>query len=191
MEKRITEGYFGKFNVFSGICLYFAIMGLIAGFAITLSGGNEDGTEFGILIGFVAFFVFCGVAYFLYSALNKCEIIVTDKRVSGKAIFNKRVDLPFDMISSVSMCAFKGIGVSTSSGQIKFLFCKNKNEVFNAISNQLINRQEKKPEQKEKTIIQNIPQSNADEIKKYKDLLDSGIITHEEFEAKKRQLLGL
>ena len=33
--------------------------------------------------------------------------------------------------------------------------------------------------------------SNADEIKKYKELLDSGIITQEEFDAKKKQLLGL
>ena len=33
--------------------------------------------------------------------------------------------------------------------------------------------------------------SAAEEIKKYKDLLDSGIITQEEFDAKKKQLLGL
>ena len=33
--------------------------------------------------------------------------------------------------------------------------------------------------------------SDSDEIKKYKELLDSGIITQEEFEAKKKQLLGL
>ena len=33
--------------------------------------------------------------------------------------------------------------------------------------------------------------SNADELKKYRDLLDSGIITEQEFEAKKKQLLGL
>lgn len=35
------------------------------------------------------------------------------------------------------------------------------------------------------------PVSNADEIKKYKDLLDIGAITQEEFDAKKKQLLGL
>lgn len=41
-------------------------------------------------------------------------------------------------------------------------------------------------------IINNIQQtSNADELKKFKDLLDSGIITQEEFDAKKKQLLGL
>lgn len=33
--------------------------------------------------------------------------------------------------------------------------------------------------------------STADEIKKFKDLLDAGVITQEEFDAKKKQLLGL
>lgn len=33
--------------------------------------------------------------------------------------------------------------------------------------------------------------SSADELKKFKELLDSGIITQEEFDAKKKQLLGL
>lgn len=33
--------------------------------------------------------------------------------------------------------------------------------------------------------------SSADEIKKYKELLDQGIITQEEFDAKKKQLLGI
>lgn len=33
--------------------------------------------------------------------------------------------------------------------------------------------------------------SPADELKKYKELLDSGILTQEEFDAKKKQLLGL
>lgn len=31
----------------------------------------------------------------------------------------------------------------------------------------------------------------ADQIRKFKSLLDDGIITEEEFEAKKKQLLGL
>ena len=33
--------------------------------------------------------------------------------------------------------------------------------------------------------------SSADELKKYKELLDAGIISQEEFDAKKKQLLGL
>jgi len=35
------------------------------------------------------------------------------------------------------------------------------------------------------------PLSEADELMKFKALLDSGVITQEEFDAKKRQLLGL
>ena len=33
--------------------------------------------------------------------------------------------------------------------------------------------------------------SVADELKKFKDLLDAGVITQEEFDAKKNQLLGI
>ena len=41
-------------------------------------------------------------------------------------------------------------------------------------------------------IVNNIQEStSADELKKYKELLDSGVITQEEFDAKKKQLLGL
>lgn len=39
------------------------------------------------------------------------------------------------------------------------------------------------------TVVQEV--SGADELKKFKDLLDSGVITQEEFDAKKKQILGL
>ena len=41
------------------------------------------------------------------------------------------------------------------------------------------------------TVQQSNTSSVADEILKFKNLLDNGIITQEEFEAKKKQLLGL
>lgn len=44
---------------------------------------------------------------------------------------------------------------------------------------------------KEIVVQHNEPASHADEIKKYKDLLDMGAITQEEFDEKKKQLLGL
>lgn len=42
---------------------------------------------------------------------------------------------------------------------------------------------------KEKVVVNQV--SQADELGKYKDLLDKGVITQEEFDAKKKQLLGL
>lgn len=50
----------------------------------------------------------------------------------------------------------------------------------------ICNSQEEKQENNNVAAV-----SNADEILKYKNLLDSGIITEEEFNAKKKQLLGL
>ena len=47
------------------------------------------------------------------------------------------------------------------------------------------------PTENEKPIVPSEKSSEADELKKYKDLLDSGVITQEEFDAKKKQLLGL
>ena len=46
-----------------------------------------------------------------------------------------------------------------------------------------------KTDSSQNTTIQTI--SSADELKKYKELLDEGIITQTEFDAKKKQLLNL
>ena len=40
-------------------------------------------------------------------------------------------------------------------------------------------------------VVQAPKEPNIDDLKKYKDLLDAGVITQEEFDAKKKQLLGL
>lgn len=48
------------------------------------------------------------------------------------------------------------------------------------------------PSKKEKTVVNIIKEtSSADELTKYKNLLDNGTITQEEFDEKKKQLLGL
>ena len=61
-----------------------------------------------------------------YLAFRKSELVITDKRVYGKAIFGKRVDLPLDKVSAVGTSFLKGIDVGTSSGRIKFNLLKTK-----------------------------------------------------------------
>ena len=134
----------------------------------------------------------CIYAIVFTKAYSNVELIVTDKRVYGKTSFGKRVDLPLDSISAVGTAMMKTIAVTTASGAIKFGLIANRDEVHNAISTLLVERQDKKNITAPVTNITNeIPQSNADELKKYKELLDSGVITQEEFDAKKKQLLGL
>lgn len=129
-----------------------------------------------------------GILVFFW--LRSYELTITDKRVYGKVAFGKRVDLPVDSVSATSTIGlFKGISVSTSSGKISFLAIKNANEIYEIINNLLVDRQKEKSQNTGTTIIQN--SDEADQLKKYKDLLDSGVITQEEFDAKKKQLLGL
>lgn len=96
----------------------------------------------------------------------------------------KKVDLPIDTISSIGSGVFRAISVASSSGKISFCAIKNRDEIHKAISDLLISRQNKP------LAGENNKGSNADELKKYKELLDSGVISQEEFETKKNQLLG-
>ncbi|MBQ4128559.1 MAG: SHOCT domain-containing protein [Ruminococcus sp.] len=126
----------------------------------------------------------------IYLWLNSYELTITDKRVYGKVAFGKRVDLPVDSVSATSTISlFKGVSVSTSSGKISFLAIKNANEIYGVINNLLVDRQKEKAQSAGTTIVQN--SDEADKLKKYKELLDTGVITQEEFDAKKKQLLGL
>lgn len=114
------------------------------------------------------------------------ELTVSDKRVFGRVLFFKRVSLPVDLISATSRFFLKGVAVSTASGIIRFVFIKNADKINTEINNLLIYRQQ----EKNKAITVPI-ENEIDKLKKYKDLLDSGVITQEEFDDKKKQLLGL
>lgn len=126
-----------------------------------------------------------------YVGTIKCSITVTDKRVYGIALFGKRVDLPIDSISAVGKSILKGIAVGTASGKIHFFNIDNQDEMHEAISRLLINRQQATRNNSAAAVLQEAPKSSADELIKYKELLDAGVITEQEFDAKKKQILGL
>ena len=134
--------------------------------------------------------VFALIGGLIYLWLRSYELTVTDKRIFGKVAWGKRVDLPVDSVSATETIRFlKGVSVSTSSGRISFRVLKNADAIYQVISNLLIDRQQEKSKA---APIADAPKSDeADQLKKYKELLDSGVITQEEFDAKKKQLLGL
>ncbi len=134
---------------------------------------------------------FAVIAGIFYALTSKTSLTVSNKRVFGTAAFGKRVDLPLDKISAVGTSMLKGIAITTSSGAIKFFMISNHNEIHSAIAKLLVERQDASKKVVETVVKQEIHQSNADELKKYKDLLDNNIISQEEFDAKKKQLLGL
>lgn len=190
-EKIIISGKFTKTNIIAITCFALSVISLII--SLVINGGDDYWLETaiwfdcpeGVGVFFYLTFVFIIIGIFFLIMMNSCEIVVTDKRVYGKSAFGIKIDLPLDKISSIGSCFPMGIKVATSSGIIRFWLLTNHSEVFSSISALLQKRQ--KPFE----ITENSNVSNADEIKKYKDLLDSGVITQEEFDAKKKQLLGL
>ena len=197
-EKIIIKGELKDSKLF---CILLPVIGLILTviYDYSVSTGRRSGTDFSYGFGFgnganyalyPMIIVLAIIGFVIYSRWSKVSLTVTDKRVYGNNSVGKRVDLPLDSITAVGTSIFSGLAVTTASGAIKFVMLKNRDEVHKAISDLLINRQGK-DKTVTTTIKQEIPQSNADELKKYKDLLDSGVITQEEFDAKKKQLLGL
>ena len=184
-EKILIKSQLYRISIIATVILFAAIcacvfLGFKAGYGVDV----DESIPLQLAVDIVIFLL-----YIVFTRIySSCDITVTDKRVYGKAIWGKRVDLPLDSISAVGTSAFWGIDVGTSSGRIHFKFIKNKDEIHSELSNLLIERQYS---EKQNTIQSTSPTSNADELKKYKDLLDNGIITQEEFDAKKKQLLGL
>ena len=136
-----------------------------------------------LLLGGIATAILVGVLIF---ALSSCEMVITDKRVYGKAAFGQSVDLPLDKISATASGILKSISVSTASGRIAFWLLENQSELHSSITTLLLERQQKKDSVSSIASI-----SVADELQKFKELLDKGIITQEEFDTKKKELLGI
>jgi len=193
-EKTIIKSERYNISVFINILLGIGLIAVVYSLIGAISRSYGDVISELFIGSELTFFFIAGtalivLALIIYAWLSKIELTVTDKRVYGTAAFGKRVDLPFDMISAIGTSAFKGIAVTTPSGAIKFLMIKNKDKIHNELSKLLIDRQGKTIAAA--TIKQEVPLSNADELRKYKELLDSGAITQEEYNGKKKQLLGL
>lgn len=135
------------------------------------------------------FFLFAIITLIFYWAHCKCELSITDKNVKGKTVFGKEVVLPLYMVSAYSTKKLLStIAISTSSGITKFALIENYAEIGDILSKKINERQDNTTTETKTTVPQN---NSMDDLIKLKSLLDSGIITQEEFEAKKKQLLGL
>ena len=140
---------------------------------------------YSILIVGCIFLVTGIISLFCFIALSKCTLTVTEHIVKGKSVGGKEVSLPLNQISAYSTRKINStIVVATSSGVTKFALIANYKEIGDVLSKLISNRQED-------TTKAGSTNSNMDDLVKLKNLLDSGVITQEEFEAKKKQLLGL
>lgn len=188
-EEYLALGEFSTLSlkIVAGVFGFLILSSIIS--SIFEKQANYLGTIILLLIIFSAVFF-----PMLYSFKHK-SLTVTDKRIRG-TIGRKTVDLPLDSVSAVSIKnAVFGmtatLAFSTSSGVIKFRGLQNGNLVF-SVAKDLINQRQSGFDSTVQEATNN--QSNSNElskIKELKDLLDIGAITQEEFDAKKKELLGL
>ena len=137
-----------------------------------------------IMLGVVALIV----GIIMKSNTEKCEITVTNEAISGKLPHGKAVHIPLNQITAINRSSFNGVSI-TSIGNVSNFHCiENREEVMKAISYLLANPQQSSVQPTQSASANG---SEAEQLKRLKDLLDSGVLTQEEFDAKKKQILGL
>lgn len=139
-----------------------------------------------IAIGCLAISALLLIFYFMTS---KMYLLITNKHVCGRTYFGRKIDVPVDSISSVSSTLFKGVSITAASRKTSFLLIENSEKMRSLLYQLLTDKQNRMMNENVSNVAS--PTSNADELKKYKELLDSGVISQEEFNSKKKQLLGM
>ena len=190
-EKILAKGEFSKSNAFITGATRGFIFGLVCfGMCFVLSlliDFFSDPIVFGTwaAIEFVLFPLVFGI-----SGMNlKRELVITDQKISV-TLGKETLDFPLEAIISYS---FRGqhLDLQAPPRKISAESLKNYEEI-SAVLNKLFN-------ERKNSVVHNVQpapvvinnSSNADELKKYKELLDMGAISQEEYDQKKKELLGL
>lgn len=148
-----------------------------------------DGYMYMLIAGVIAIIVGLIIKF----NTEKCEITVTNSRIFGKLAHSKEVSIALNQVTGLHSCAFDGVSVA-SIGNVSDFYCiANCEEVMKAISYLLANPQRagNSPTQMSIASASSISNNEVEQLKRFKDLLDSDVITQEEFDAKKKEVLGL
>ncbi len=176
-----------------GVIITLAIIwGLIWGFAtqaiINNKGYDENWFGWGFFFGFIA-------ALVAMSKPDNNAVRNTNSNFSNSDYHNRLRNYSYSGEIKRSVAAKSGQW-KCSCGKIHPNYVgtcgcgKTQAEVLENIKKAKADLQEKAKVEKELT-NQNLESVNLDNLKKLKELLDNGVISQSEFDAKKKQLLGL
>lgn len=139
----------------------------------------------------IPFFIIYGILFLVIVILNiyylidkKTEIVVKKDILICKKKNGKSIQVLLKNITSVEIIRLKGLKVLGNGFRYKIILVKNNEEIRNEIMKLLSENAKDTTKSKEND-------ANINELKKYKQLLDDGTITKEEFDKKKAELLNL
>lgn len=142
----------------------------------------------GLLTGVLLAILGGGAIHFiLYITARNNELILTNYKITGTYNRHLSLNIPIDSISSVSKGWQGSLCITCAGNKYNISFVGNR-DAFCSKLNSLLNDRTQQAIKGSLIVKQG---SNFDEIAKLKQLLDNGVITQEEFEAKKKQLLDL
>lgn len=133
----------------------------------------------------VMFFLAVLIYTIWYVKDSKKTMVVQDAYIIAKKGNTVVKQFQIKDIKSIEAAKRKGLKILGNGFKYKINLVKNRDEIRTVILEKLQSVRSATPAPAVEEA------SSLDEIKKVKDLLDTGIITQEEFDAKKKQLLGL
>ncbi len=138
-----------------------------------------------------------------YRRSKLCELTVTEREVSGAyttiiPIFKKTLKMPIEKIDNIvvmnglqeKLSFGKRIVISSTAGKISFPYVWNADEIVEKVLASMGRKSIQEPSISAPREEQNSASSVIGKIKELSELKNAGIITEEEFELKKKELLG-
>ena len=163
---------------------------------------SENGYDRGLLmlalIGIGTWLLLCLLIYLcLIRAPKRCSLSLTENGISGvkRTLFGtKSVELPFENITSISvksgfadtLVSGKTVAIASATGFIRFVAVQNAEDFTQRTMEEL--RAFKAQVKGQSAAAPSA--DDGDKLMKLKSLLDSGVLTQEEYEAKKAEILS-
>ena len=132
-----------------------------------------------MIVGFIATIV----GIIIKVNTEKCEITVYIHAIIGKLTHGKGVVIPMNQITAINPNSFNGVSISSIGNTCTFYCFENRDEIIKAISYILAN-----PPQATVSSATSAT-GETERLKKLKELFDNGVLTQEEFDEKKREIL--
>ena len=133
---------------------------------------------------------------------KRCKLELTEGHIKGelKTTFGKKnLQMPIDHLDSVmtsngftdKIRGGETLLISSNSGLIKFHYVQNADEFAQAAMKLIDEAKKKVPSAPQTAPVQNVTGGDAmEKINSLKQMLDSGLITQEDFEQKKADILS-
>ncbi len=122
------------------------------------------------------------------------NVVVSETKIVASYGLKSQISLPIDSINSVTLNSklLSEIGFNCAVKTYKIAYIENRKEIFDIVNTLISEMSVDKKSSNFSSVSRQSENTDIEmELKKFKSLLDNNLISQEEYEAKKKQLLNL